>query len=96
MWKDIRKMSREEIVKELEALKRVRDLSNKANVNEILNKELDLEPLKKVNLTIAPNGSLYRRVNGFFPELVEKIFNDRQIYKKKMLAAKQQYENKKN
>jgi DNA polymerase elongation subunit (family B) len=95
MWKDIRKMSREEIVKELETLKQVKELSNKANVNEILNKELDLEPLKKVNLTIAPNGSLYRRVNGFFPELVEKIFNDRQIYKKKMLAAKQQYENKK-
>jgi DNA polymerase elongation subunit (family B) len=95
MWKDIRKMSREEIVKELETLKQVKELSNKVNVNDILNKELDLEPLKKVNLTIAANGSLYRRVNGFFPELVEKIFADRQIYKKKMLAAKQQYENKK-
>ena len=55
MWKDIRKMSREEIVKELETLKQVKELSNKANVNEILNKELDLEPLKKVNLTIAAN-----------------------------------------
>jgi DNA polymerase elongation subunit (family B) len=53
---------------------------------------LDLEPLKKVNLTIAANGSLYRRVNGFFPELVEKIFNDRQIYKKRMLKAEQEYE----
>ena len=92
MWKDIRKMSREEIVKELETLKRVKELSNKENVNEIINKELDLEPLKKVNLTIAANGSLYRRVNGFFPDLVQKIFNDRQIYKKKMLAAKQKYE----
>jgi DNA polymerase elongation subunit (family B) len=92
MWKDIRKMSREEIVKELETLKQVKELSNKANVNEILNKELDLEPLKKVNLTIAANGSLYRRVNGFFPELVEKIFNDRQIYKKRMLKAEQEYE----
>jgi DNA polymerase elongation subunit (family B) len=92
MWKDIRKMSREEIVKELETLKQVKELSNKANVNEILNKELDLEPLKKVNLTIAANGSLYRRVKGFFPELVEKIFDDRQIYKKRMLKAEQEYE----
>jgi DNA polymerase elongation subunit (family B) len=92
MWKDIRKMSREEIIKELETLKQVKELSNKANVNKILNKELDLEPLKKVNLTIAANGSLYRRVKGFFPELVEKIFDDRQIYKKRMLKAEQEYE----
>jgi DNA polymerase elongation subunit (family B) len=95
MWKDIRKMSREEIVEELEALKQVKELSVKVDVDKLLKKELDLEPLKKVNLTIAANGSLYHRVNGFFPELVDKIFNDRQIYKKKMLAAKQQYENEK-
>lgn len=92
MWKDIRKMSREEILEELEALKKVRELSIRVDVDKLLNKELDLEPLQKVNLTMSPNGALYRRVKGFFPELMEKIFKERSIYKKKMLVAKQKYE----
>ena len=92
MWKDIRKMSREEILEELEALKKVRELSIRVDVDKLLNEELDLEPLQKVNLTMSPNGALYRRINGFLPELMEKIFKERSFYKKKMLAAKQQYE----
>ena len=92
MWKDVRKMSREEIVEELEALKQVRELTTKVSVDKLLNQELDLTPLKKVNLTMTANGALYRRVKGFLPELMEKIYKDRTIYKKKMLEAKQQYE----
>jgi len=95
MWKDVRKMSREEIVEELEALKQVRELSAKVSVDKLLKQELDLTPLKKVNLTITANGSLYHRVKGFLPELMEKIYEDRTIYKKKMIAAKQEYEKKK-
>jgi DNA polymerase elongation subunit (family B) len=39
---------------------------------------------------------MYRKdVRGFLPELMEKIYKDRTIYKKKMLAAKQEYEKKK-
>ena len=71
MWKDIRKMTREEIVEELEALKQVRELSTKVSVDKLLNQELNLEPLIKVNLTMTANGSLYYRTVGFFPELVE-------------------------
>lgn len=92
MWKDVRKMSREEIVEELEALKQVRELSAKVNVDKLLNQELNLEPLKKVNLTMTANGALYRRVKGMLPELMEKIYDERTIYKKKMLVAKQEYE----
>jgi len=92
MWKDVRKMTREEIAEELDALKRVRELSNKVNVDKLLNQDLDLDPLRKVNLTITANGALYRRVKGILPELMEKIYKDRTIYKKKMLAAKQDYE----
>jgi DNA polymerase elongation subunit (family B) len=36
---------------------------------------------------------MYRKdVRGFLPELMEKIYTDRTIYKKKMLKAKQDYE----
>ena len=92
MWKDVRQMSPQEIKEELEALKKVRELSNQVNVDKLLNQELDLEPLRKVNLTITANGALYHRVNGFLPELMEKIYNERVIFKKKMLAAEQEYE----
>ena len=96
MWRDVRQMSPQEIKEELEALKKVRELSNQVNVDKLLNQELDLEPLQKVNLTITANGALYHRVNGFLPELMEKIYNERVIFKKKMLAAEQEYEKTKN
>ena len=77
---------------ELEALKQVRELSSKINVDKLLNQELDLEPLKKVNLTMTANGALYHRVKGMLPELMEKMYNERVIFKKKMIEAKKQYE----
>jgi len=92
MWKDVRKMSREEIEEELQALKRVRELSNKVNVDKLLNQDLDLDPLRKVNLTITANGALYRRVKGILPELMKKMYDSRVIFKKRMIKAKQQYE----
>ncbi len=96
MWKDIRQMSSQEIKEELEALKKVRELSSQVNVDKVLNKELDLEPLQKVNLTMTANGSLYHRVKGFLPELMEKMYEDRVIFKQKMIQAKKQYEKKKS
>ena len=42
---------------------------------------------------VCANGAMYRKdVRGFLPELMDKIYKDRTIYKKKMLAAKQDYE----
>jgi DNA polymerase elongation subunit (family B) len=92
MWKDVCKMSREEIVEELEALKKVREISCVISVDKILNTEINLECLKKSNLTIGPNGALYHRVKGFLPELMEKMYGDRVIFKKKMIEAKKAYE----
>jgi len=45
---------------------------------------------------VCANGAQYKKdVRGFLPELMEKIYKDRTIYKKKMLVAKQEYEKKK-
>jgi DNA polymerase elongation subunit (family B) len=39
---------------------------------------------------------MYRKdIRGFLPELMEKMYNDRVIFKEKMIAAKKQYEKKK-
>jgi len=47
--------------------------------------------------TITPNGALYRKDKlGFLPEMMQEIYDDRTIYKKKMLKAKQDYEDTKD
>ena len=62
-----------------------------STVDKILNEELNFE-LYKDNAVCA-NGAMFRKdVRGFLPELMEKMYGDRVIFKKKMLAAKQQYE----
>lgn len=95
MWKNVDQMSKSEIREELEALRKVKELSEKINVERILNRELDLEPLKKVNLTMTANGAIFHRVQGILPELMEKIYNERVIFKKKMLSAESEYEKNK-
>jgi len=62
-----------------------------ATVDKILNEEINFE-LYKDNAVCA-NGAMYRKdVRGFLPELMEKMYGDRVIFKKKMLQAKQEYE----
>jgi DNA polymerase elongation subunit (family B) len=60
-----------------------------ATVDRILNQEITFEMYK--DYAVCANGAMYRKdVRGFLPELMEKIYKDRTVYKKKMLAAKQQ------
>ena len=65
------------------------------NVDKLLNREIDTSTLDGV--TMCPNGTLFTtKKQGFLPKLMEKIYTERTIYKKKMLAAKQEYENTKD
>ena len=65
------------------------------NVDKILNEETNFELYK--DYAVCANGAMYRKdVRGFLPELMEKIYNERVIFKKKMLAAEQEYEKTKN
>tara|TARA_B100000497_G_scaffold63793_1_gene72102 strand:- start:7925 stop:9226 length:1302 start_codon:yes stop_codon:yes gene_type:complete len=42
---------------------------------------------------LCANGAQYRKdFQGFLPKLMQKMYNDRVIFKKKMITAKQQYE----
>ena len=62
-----------------------------ATVERILNRQVKFDNYNEY--AICPNGAMYRKdVRGFLPELMEKMYNDRVIFKKKMLVAKQQYE----
>ena len=63
-------------------------------VDKILNQELTFELYS--DYAVCPNGAMYRKdVRGFLPELMEKMYNDRVVYKEKMIKAKKQYEKKK-
>jgi DNA polymerase elongation subunit (family B) len=61
------------------------------NVDKLLHKQADTSSLECS--TVCANGAMFdTHEQGFLPKLMEKIYEDRTIYKKKMLAAKQQYE----
>ena len=66
-------------------------------VENYLNQKFNLKWLKEKNLTIAPNGALFRRdIQGFLPELMKKNYDARVIFKKKMIKAKQEYQKTKD
>jgi DNA polymerase elongation subunit (family B) len=65
------------------------------SVDKILNQSLNFEMYK--DYAVCANGAMFRKdVRGFLPELMEKIYNERVIFKKKMLVAEQEYEKTKN
>jgi len=67
----------------------IEDRHPTATVDKILNKEIDINN----QYATCANGAQYRKdVRGFLPELMDKMYGDRVIFKKKMIEAKKQYE----
>ena len=61
------------------------------SVDRLLNEQVDLSSLEDV--TVCPNGAMFTtKTRGFLPKLMEKIYSERVIFKKKMLEAKKSYE----
>ena len=64
---------------------------NICSVEKFLNKEADLSDLQ--TCTITPNGAMFNTLKrGFLPELMDKLYQERVIYKKKMIEAKKRYQ----
>ena len=62
-----------------------------ATVDKLLNQDITFEMYK--DYAVCANGAMYRKdVRGFLPELMDKMYGDRVIFKKKMIEAKKQYE----
>ena len=62
-----------------------------ATVDRILKKDISIDG----EYCVCANGAQYRKdIQGFLPKLMQKMYDDRVLYKKKMLVAKQ--ENEKN
>ena len=61
----------------------------RVSVDRILDEEFTAHP----DYAVCANGAQYRKdIHGFLPEMMQRIYDERKIYKKKMLAAKQEFE----
>ena len=59
----------------------------------MVDKILDGKAKNDTEYCMTPNGAFFRKdIKGFLPEIMEKIYNDRVVYKKLMLDAKREYE----
>lgn len=56
------------------------------SIDKMLEREVDLSELKKTNRTVTPNGVMFsREKQGFLPELMEKFYDERKLWKKRMI-----------
>ena len=59
------------------------------NIDSLLKGKIDTSVLKEKNLTITPNGQLFsRQRQGFLSELMETMYEDRAMYKRKAIEGK--------
>ena len=60
-------------------------------VDKILSQDMTFEMYK--DYAICANGAMYRKdKQGFLPELMQKYYNERVVFKKRMIAAKKEYQ----
>ena len=64
---------------------------NRVNVENMLDEKSDLSDLD--GRTITPNGAQFRiDKRGFLPELMDTLYQERVVYKKKMIEAQKMYQ----
>jgi DNA polymerase elongation subunit (family B) len=64
-----------------------------ANVQKMVNKEIDTSELYQKDYALTPKGVLYKRdKQGMLPELMEKFYDERKLWKKKMIGYQQEKE----
>jgi DNA polymerase elongation subunit (family B) len=69
-------------------------IHSNVSVDELLNKEIPEYPIDHV---LSANGYHYsRKHQGFLPEMMQRMYDDRVVYKKKMIEAQKNYEKTKD
>jgi DNA polymerase elongation subunit (family B) len=63
------------------------------SIKELLQGRFDYKSVGANDAAVAANGCMFfKHKQGFLPALMEKMYNDRTVYKKKMIEAKKAYE----
>ena len=66
-------------------------------VENFLDERLNLKWAKDKNVTIAPNGAMFKRdKQGFLAELMDKMYTERVVFKKKAIEAKKEFQKTKD
>ena len=69
------------------------DYFTPTTVKQLLDKKTDLKHLHERDECMTANGYHFnRKTKGLFPGIVEKLFDDRQVYKRKMIEAQKLYQ----
>lgn len=64
-----------------------------SNYDKLIEKDFDTSLLKRYNLTVAPNVEFFSRDSqGFFPEILDDLYTQRKISKKKMIECQKMVE----
>ena len=89
-------ISPETLIEPKDYTKEMRDIiAQGVTVNKLLNQEIDTSKLKGATLT--PNGQFFRTdIQGFLPAIMQKMYDDRVVYKKSMIEAQKNYEKETN
>src|SRR5210317_1640053 len=67
------------------------------NVNKMIDMTVPLDNLKTEGACLTPNGAKFRNDSqGFLPEMMEKMYNERVVFKQRMLKAKAEYQKTKD
>ena len=83
---------------ELRHITGAKDMYKEGVVTDILEGDFNsFEDQYRENYTITANYGLYKKdKQGFLPALMEKMYEDRTVYKKKMIEVKKEYEKNKD
>ena len=67
------------------------------DVNRMIDMKVPLNYLKTEGACITPNGAKFKNDSqGFLPEMMEKMYNERVVFKQRMIKAKKEYEKSKD
>lgn len=97
MFRNVKELTNEELQNELQAIELFEKEIGKVDVENMLNKSIDTSFLGPMKCTLTPNGQLFRTdKQGFLPNMLQDMYEDRKKFKNMMLKAQQDYENEKD
>lgn len=71
----------------------VTDKYRQVNIKSLLNREFDTSSLKSEGVGLAANGHCFNNDRiGFLPDILMRMYEDRKMYKKKMLESQKELE----
>lgn len=93
VFRNVKELTTEELQKELHAIELFKQEIDNVNVENMLNKSVDTSFLGPLKCTLTLNRQLFRiDKQGFLPAMMQRMYDDRVLYKTKMIDAQKELE----